>query len=129
MVTAGDLLDGMLAVSRTSILLGADALVAAVDDLLRAAEWNLFLAMLPRLRAAFERIGEPERDSLAGTVARKYGLSSASGVRTVSGSLGVTALVARLDAAVAAALLDWSLWTDPRRSGKEINRCPTTRRP
>ena len=59
MVTAGDLLDGMLAVSRTSILLGADALVAAVDDLLKAAEWDPFLVMLPRLRAAFERLPRP----------------------------------------------------------------------
>ena len=109
MVTAGDLLDGMLAVSRTSILLGADALVAAVDDLLRAAEWDPFLIMLPRLRAAFERIAEAQRDSLAATVARKYGLASAADVRALSGSLGATALVARLDAAVAAALADWPL--------------------
>ncbi len=39
MVTAGDLIDGMFAVSRTSLMLGADALVAAIDDLLKAAEW------------------------------------------------------------------------------------------
>jgi hypothetical protein len=109
MVTAGDLLDGMLAVSRTSILLGADALVAAVDDLLRAAEWDPFLVMLPRLRAAFERLGEPQRDSLAATVARRYGLASAADVRTHIGALAATALVARLDAAVADTLKDWPL--------------------
>src|SRR5205823_13994429 len=77
MVTAGDLLDGMLAVSRTAILLGADALVAAVDDLLQAAEWDPFLVMLPRLRAAFERLTNAQRDSLAATVARRYGLAGA----------------------------------------------------
>jgi Family of unknown function (DUF5682) len=109
MVTAGDLLDGMLAVSRTSILLGADALVAAVDDLLQAAEWEPFLVMLPRLRAAFERLSNGHRDSLAQTVAKRYGLTSAAEVRTKIGSLGATALVARLDAAVAAALKDWPL--------------------
>jgi hypothetical protein len=109
MVTAGDLLDGMLAVSRTSILLGADSLVAAVDDLLKAAEWDPFLVMLPRLRAAFERLSSGQRDSLAGTVARRYGLGSAAEVRTMTGSLAATALVARLDAAVAAALKDWPL--------------------
>jgi hypothetical protein len=109
MVTAGDLLDGMLAVSRTSILLGADALVAAVDDLLKAAEWDPFLTMLPRLRAAFERLNEPQRDSLAATVARRYGLAGADDVRAISGSLGATALVARLDAAVAKALEGWPL--------------------
>lgn len=107
MITAGDLLDGMLAVSRTSILLGADALIAAVDDLLQAAEWDPFLVMLPRLRAAFERLSNSHRDSLAGTVAKRYGLGSSAEVRTKIGNLGVTALVARLDAAVAATLKDW----------------------
>ncbi len=109
MVTAGDLLDGMLAVSRTSILLGADALIGAVDDLLKAADWEPFLVMLPRLRAAFERLSNSHRDSLAATVAKRYGLGSAAEVRTLKSSLGATALVARLDAAVAAALKDWPL--------------------
>ncbi|MEA2630551.1 MAG: hypothetical protein QOE66_770, partial [Chloroflexota bacterium] len=109
MVAAGDLLDGMLAVSRTSILLGADALVAAVDDLLEAAEWDPFLVMLPRLRAAFERLAEAQRDSLAATVARRYGLTSADDVRPLTGTLAATTLVARLDAAVAATLEDWPL--------------------
>jgi hypothetical protein len=109
MVTAGDLLDGMMAVSRTSILLGADALIGAVDDLLKAADWEPFLVMLPRLRAAFERLSQSHRDSLAATVAKRYGLGSAAEVRTIHVSLGATALVARLDAAVAAALKDWPL--------------------
>jgi hypothetical protein len=109
MITAGDLLDGMLAVSRTSILLGADALIGAVDDLLKAASWEPFLVMLPRLRAAFERLSASHRDSLAATVAKRYGLGSAADVRTLQGSLGATALVARLDAAVAATLKDWPL--------------------
>jgi hypothetical protein len=109
MITAGDLLDGMLAVSRTSILLGADALIAAVDDLLKAAEWEPFLVMLPRLRAAFERLSNSHRDSLAGTVAKRYGLGSSAEVRTRISNLGATALVARLDAAVATTLRDWPL--------------------
>ncbi len=109
MVTAGDLLDGMLAVSRTSLLLGADALVAAVDDLLKAAEWDPFLVMLPRLRAAIERLSNAQKDSLAATVARRYGLGKAEEVRAMSGSLAATALVARLDAAVAGVLKNWPL--------------------
>jgi hypothetical protein len=109
MVTAGDLLDGMLAVSRTSIMLGADALVGAVDDLLKAAAWEPFLVMLPRLRAAFERLARSHRDSLAACVARRSGLGSAAEVQTVRTSLAATALVARLDAAVAAALREWTL--------------------
>jgi Family of unknown function (DUF5682) len=109
MVTAGDLLDGMLAVSRTSVLLGADALVAAVDDLLKAADWDAFLTMLPRLRAAFERLNAPQRDSLAATVASLYGLAGAEDVRSMSGSLAATALIARIDAAVAKVLEGWPL--------------------
>ncbi|HKB01801.1 MAG TPA: DUF5682 family protein [Gemmataceae bacterium] len=109
MISAGDLLDGMLAVSRTSIMLGADSLVAAVDDLLKAAEWDPFLVMLPRLRAAFERLPEYQRNSLAATVAQRYGFARADDVRALTTSLGATALVARLDAAVAATLKDWPL--------------------
>lgn len=109
MVTAGDLLDGMLAVSRTSLLLGADALVAAVDDLLKAAAWDPFLVMLPRLRAAVERLSNAQKDSLAATVARRYGLTKGEEVRVMTGSLNATALVARLDAAVAGVLRNWPL--------------------
>jgi hypothetical protein len=109
MITAGDLLDGMFAVSRTSLLLGADALVAAVDDLLKAAEWDPFLVMLPRLRAAIERLTQAQKQSLAATVARRYGLTGAEEVRAMSGSLAATALVARLDAATAAVLKNWPL--------------------
>ena len=65
--------------------------------------------MLPRLRAAFERLNEPQRDSLAATVARRHGLARAEDVREMSGSLGATALVARIDAAVAKALEGWPL--------------------
>ncbi len=110
MILAGDLLDGMLAVSKSSILLGADALIAAVDELLTAAEWDSFLIMLPRLRGAFERLSNGQRDSLAGTVATRYGLGSAAAVRAMPGGLSATVLVARLDAAVAAALAEWNLF-------------------
>jgi hypothetical protein len=109
MVTAGDLLDGMLAVSRTSLLLGADALVAAVDNLLKAAEWDPFLVMLPRLRAAIERLNQSQKSSLAATVAKRYGLAGSDDLRALSGTLAATALVARLDAATAAVLKHWPL--------------------
>lgn len=109
MVTAGDLLDGMLAVSRTSVMLGAEALVGAVDDLLKAADWESFLVMLPRLRAAIERLGKSQKESLAGTVAKRYGLGGHEDVTAMPAGLSATALVARLDAAVAATLKDWPL--------------------
>ncbi|MCE9563203.1 MAG: DUF5682 family protein [Planctomycetes bacterium] len=109
MVTAGDLLDGMLAVSRTSVMLGAESLVGAVDDLLKAADWESFLVMLPRLRAAMERLGKSQKDSIAGTVAKRYGLGGIEEVTAMPASLAATALVARLDAAVTATLKDWPL--------------------
>jgi hypothetical protein len=107
MVTAGDLLDGMCAVSQTSLMLGADALVAAVDDLLKAAEWDTFLVMLPRLRAAMERLTQPQKHSFASTVAKRYGLGQADDLQAIRGTLAATALVARLDAATAAVLKSW----------------------
>ena len=109
MVAAGDLLDGMLAVSRTSVMLGADDLVAAVDELLEAAEWDPFLMMLPRLRGAFERLAESQRDSFAHTVAQRYGLASSDEVSAMPSGLAATALVTRLDAAVARTLANWTL--------------------
>ena len=65
MIHAGDFVDGVMAVSRTSIMLGADALIQAIDDLLKSAPWEIFLAILPRLRAAFERLHDRQCDSLA----------------------------------------------------------------
>ena len=110
MVLAGDFLEGVLAVTRTSVMLGADALVAAIDQLLRAAEWNVFLTMLPRLRAAFERLHDRQVDSLASCVARSYGLSEAARDRLtdLKTSVGAAALIADIDRRVAEIMRKWS---------------------
>lgn len=107
MVTAGDLLDGILAVSRTSILLGADALIGALDELLRAAEWEPFLTMLPRLRAAFERLHAGQRDSLAARVAQRYGLAEQESLTELRTSVGAAALFASIDRQVAEIMTEW----------------------
>jgi hypothetical protein len=109
MVTAGDLLDGILAVSRTSILLGADALIGAVDELLRAAEWEAFLTMLPRLRAAFERLHAGQRDSLAARVAQRYGLAETESLTELRTSVAAAARIARIDRRVAQIMKRWNL--------------------
>ncbi len=109
MITAGDFLDGILAVSRTSILLGADALIAALDELLRAAEWEPFLTMLPRLRAAFERLHESQRGSLAGSVASLYGLAQGEELMELGASVGAAARIARIDEQVARIMSEWGL--------------------
>ncbi len=107
MVTAGDFLDGILAVSRTSILLGAEALIAALDELLRAAEWDAFLTMLPRLRAAVERLHDRQRDALAEQVARRYGLAEAEALTELRTSVGAAALIVRIDRQVTEIMEGW----------------------
>jgi hypothetical protein len=109
MTTAGDFLDGVLSVSRTSLLVSADDLVAALDELLRAAEWDPFLVMLPRLRAAFERLHRNQRDSLAATVAERYGLKKSRQLIELSTSVAAAAWIARLDAKVGDIMKKWDL--------------------
>jgi hypothetical protein len=101
------LLDGILAVSRTSILLGADALIGALDELLRAADWEPFLTMLPRLRAAFERLQTGQRDSLAARVAQRYGLAEQESLTELRTSVGAAALFAQIDRQVAEIMTQW----------------------
>ncbi len=109
LVQAGDFLEGVLSVSQTSILLGAESLVDAIDELLRVADWELFLTMLPRLRAAFERLHARHVDSLADVVARKYGLIEDARERLteLNTSLGAAAMIADVDRRVAELMLKW----------------------
>ncbi|MEX0716414.1 MAG: DUF5682 family protein [Planctomycetaceae bacterium] len=107
MIAAGDLLDGVFCVSRASILLGAQSLVAALDELLRAAEWESFLVMLPRLRGAFERLHAGQRDSVAATVARRYGLKDAKSIVELRTSVGAAARIATIDRRVAELMRGW----------------------
>jgi hypothetical protein len=109
MVTAGDFLHGVLTVSRTSILLGAEGLIAAVDELLRAAEWDPFLAMLPRLRAAFESLHRHHRDSLAAQVGQRYGLAKGETLTQLTISVAAAARIARIDQQVAEIMAKWEL--------------------
>ena len=108
MITAGEFLDGLLAVSKTSIMLGADALLGALDELLRAAEWEQFVTMLPRVRNAFERLHERQRRSLADRVAQRYGLKDGDQIATLTTSAEAALEMARIDARVAAIMKDWS---------------------
>jgi hypothetical protein len=106
-IVAGDFLAGILRVSKTAILLGAKSLVAAVDELLQAAQGETFLCIVPRLRAAFETLHERQRDSLAMHVAELYGLKESESLRTLSTSAGAAQLMAELDAEAAAIMNQW----------------------
>jgi hypothetical protein len=107
MVTAGDLLDGIMAASRASIMLGAKSLVASVDELLRAADWDQFLIMVPRMRAAFERLHGSQLDAVAETVAHLYGLEESESLTELRTSVGAAALLAKIDQKVASIMKEW----------------------
>jgi hypothetical protein len=106
----GDFLDGVTAVSRTSVMLGAGSLVIAIDELLRAAAWDVFLTILSRLRATFERLHDRQADSLASCVSRKYGLSEAARgeLAELKTSIGAATLIADIGRRVAENMRKWS---------------------
>jgi hypothetical protein len=106
-VLAGDFLQGVLRVSKTAILVGATSLVKAVDELLRTAQGDTFLCIVPRLRAAFETLHERQRDSLAAHVAELYGLKESDSPRSLATSVGAAQLMAELDAEAASILREW----------------------
>ncbi len=109
MTVAGEFLDGALATSRTSLLLGAEHLVEAVDELLRVAEHDSFLVMLPRLRGAFERLHERQRLTLADRVARRHGLKTSDELIRLGTSVAAGALMAHIDEQVGRILAGWDL--------------------
>ncbi len=110
LVTAGAYLDGVLSVSHTSVLLGAEALVGALDELFRVAEWDAFVLMLPALRNAFGRLHARHRDTVAARVAERHGLEDGAGITKLGTSSveGAVAL-AELDAKTARIMEAWGL--------------------
>jgi hypothetical protein len=109
MVLAGEFLDGAFAVSKTSILLGADALVGAIDELLKTAPWTEFMTLLPKVRRAFERLHERQRLSFADRVATRYGLQEAEQVMELKASSAeAAASMAAVDTRVAAIMKEWT---------------------
>jgi hypothetical protein len=109
LITCGEFLNGMLQTSRTAILLGADAIVAAIDELLRAAAWEQFLMLLPRTRGAFEQMHDRTRVSLADRVAVRYGLGTeeADAIARLETSAGAAQQLVMLDARVAEMMKSW----------------------
>jgi len=106
MVEAGSFVRGAMEVSRTSLMLGADTLVRAVDELLRAADWDTFLVMLPRLRAAFGRLQGADLGVFCGRVAHAYALGDAEEL-DLSLTVGAAALMAEVDHRVAEIMEEW----------------------
>lgn len=108
MVMAGEFLDGAFAVAKTSILLGAGELVAAIDELIRTATWDQFVVLLPRVRHAFERLHERQRLTFSERVAEAYGIKEAAEVAKLHTSVGAAVQMAAIDAEVAAIMKEWT---------------------
>jgi len=109
MIKAGEFLDGVMAVSRTSIMLGAGPLVKAIDELLRSADHEAFLILVPRMRAAFERLHDRQRESLAVRVAEHYGLSESTALTELRTSAAAATVIARIDAETSRIMEQWGL--------------------
>jgi len=99
----------VLSVSKTSLMFGAAPLVDAIDRLLRAAPWDLFVTMLPRVRNAFEQLHQRQRHALADRVATKYGLQSSREVTELKTSVASAAAMAKIDQRVAEIMKGWDL--------------------
>lgn len=108
-IQAGDFLGGVLAVSRATLMVGARALVAAVDEVLRAAGRETFLTMAPRMRGAIEELRETQKNLLADEVGRLYGESGETVREELSLSTEAAALLSELDAEAARIMDGWHL--------------------
>ena len=108
MVSAGDFIHGVVAVSRASIMAGASELVDAIDELLKAAEWEVFITMLPRLRAGMELLHARHRDSIASRVAERYGLEESTTLQQLEVSVDQAAEIVQVDRRVAEIMSRWS---------------------
>lgn len=104
----GDLLCGVLSVSRSAVALGARPLVEAIDVALNDMTSDDFLAVAPRLRAAMEVLHGSQRDAIAREAASLYGGEASALTARIETSTGAAALIAELDAAVARIMQSWS---------------------
>ncbi|MFO0587795.1 MAG: DUF5682 family protein [Polyangiaceae bacterium] len=109
MVLCGDFLSGVMETSKTALMLGADGVVRAIDELLRAAKWEHFMVLLPRTRGAFEAVHERARVALADRVALLYGLreDEAAAVTKLETSVDAALKLTEIDARVGDIMKDW----------------------
>lgn len=109
MVDAGDFIQGVIMVSRVAISMGATELVAAIDELLGAADWEIFTTMLPKMRAGMEGIHARHRVALAKEVAIRYGLEEDdSALQELTVSVEEATEIANIDRVVGEIMNKWS---------------------
>jgi len=108
MIRAGDYLAGVMAVSKASLLLGADPLIDALEELLKAAPADPFLTMAPRLRSAFESMQGPQLYQFCERVALRHGLRDAESLDLGTSAEAASEIV-RIDERVARIMSEWGM--------------------
>ena len=107
LVQAGDFLEGLLSVSRSSIITGSAQLIEAMEALLNSADHHSFLIMLPTIRQAFENLHQQSKHAIADKVAQKHGLKTADTLIELNTSLEAAVIISQIDKQVDRIMQEW----------------------
>lgn len=107
LVQAGDFLEGLLSVSRSSIITGSPQLIEAMEALLISADHDSFLIMLPTIRQAFEKLHHQSKHAIADKVAQKYGLKASNNLLQLNTSLEAAVIISQIDKQVDKIMQEW----------------------
>ena len=110
-VHCSQFIQGVMSTSQTSILLGAKALIAAIDLLLEQVDQMTFELMLVHLRAGFEHFSTPQRNRLGDAVAQHYGLSEVESLQLSPTTQQGLQVFTQLDQQVADIMKQWSCFS------------------
>ncbi|MCK5889374.1 MAG: hypothetical protein KAG19_05470 [Methylococcales bacterium] len=107
LVQSGDFLEGLLSVSRTSIVTGSPQLIEAIEELFKQANHESFLIMLPKIRQAFEKMNTQSKHAIADKVAQKHGLKKSVDLVALNTSLEAALLISQIDGQVDKIMQKW----------------------
>jgi len=107
LIQAGSFLEGMLSVSRTSLLTGSPKLIEAMESLFKYAEHEQFLVMLPQLRSAFNKMAKQSKLAIADKVAQHHGLKESTKLLKLNTSVEAAVLISKIDAEVHQIMQAW----------------------
>lgn len=107
MIEAGDYISGLMKICRTSILFGSKTLMNSIDELLKTADYDSFLIMLPKLRASFESLLEGQRKSVCSIVGQIYGLEETEILSVLTVPLENTKEIIRIDSEAQSIIQKW----------------------
>ncbi len=107
LVQAGDFLEGLLSVSRSSIVTGSPQLIESIEQLLKKADQDSFLIMLPKLRQAFENMSYQNKNRIADKVAQKHGLKTSIDLMVLNTSVEAAVIISQIDRQVDKIMKEW----------------------